>query len=411
MIPRQRLDIEWSDLLAGGLFCLNPGSALPALQEIASHWNGTGEALVTLSVRSGFDALLTSLDLPPGSEVLVSALTIQDMISIISSHNLVAVPVDLDVDELKVKEANLQRAVTSRTRMILVAHLYGCRMPLDGVATIAQQHALILVEDCAQAYNGDGFRGHPQSDVTCFSFGPIKTATALGGGLLRFKDPALCARVRQLQDGWPQQSRWRFWKRVLRYAQLKFLNARPCFTVFVWLCGVCRINYDVFLQRSVRGFGGGNLLAQLRHRPCVPLIRLLARRLRQTKLKSVSHRVSRAHDALTLLSSERTVGARAPEHSHWVFPIQTPTPDELKEWLWRHGFDATRGASSMIAVSSTGESSAQPENVRSLMQRMLYLPVATCRNAAEVRRLCDCVKEFEDPRHVSPASPESSDVF
>lgn len=121
--------------------------------------------------------------------------------------------------------------------------------------------------------------------------------------------------------------------------------------------------------------------------------------------------VSRAHDALTLLSSERTVGARAPEHSHWVFPIQTPTPDELKEWLWRHGFDATRGASSMIAVSSTGESSAQPENVRSLMQRMLYLPVATCRNAAEVRRLCDCVKEFEDPRHVSPASPESSDVF
>ncbi|HCK72012.1 MAG TPA: aminotransferase DegT, partial [Planctomycetaceae bacterium] len=49
-----------------------------------------------LSVRTGFDLLFQALNLPAGSEVLVSALTIDGMLRVIEEHDLVAVPVDLD---------------------------------------------------------------------------------------------------------------------------------------------------------------------------------------------------------------------------------------------------------------------------------------------------------------------------
>jgi dTDP-4-amino-4,6-dideoxygalactose transaminase len=55
--------------------------------------------------------------------------------------------------------------------------------------------ALLVVEDCAQAYCGTEFDGHPDADVAIFSFGPIKTATASGGGLLRVRDGELLSQA------------------------------------------------------------------------------------------------------------------------------------------------------------------------------------------------------------------------
>ena len=52
----------------------------------------------------------------------------------------------------------------------------------------------MLLEDCAQANDGSGISRSPESAVSMFSFGSIKRQTALGGGLLRFKDVALAER-------------------------------------------------------------------------------------------------------------------------------------------------------------------------------------------------------------------------
>ena len=87
-------------------------------------------SLACLSVRSGFDALLGALALPRGSEVLMSAVNIADMARIIEAHGLTPVPVDLDMQTLTVSMASLARAATPCTRAVLVAHLFGSRMPM-----------------------------------------------------------------------------------------------------------------------------------------------------------------------------------------------------------------------------------------------------------------------------------------
>ena len=74
------------------------------------------------------------------------------MVRIIRGHGLRAVPVDIDPETLAPRPWMLEVALTPRTRVVLVAHLFGGRMDLGPVARFARERGLLLVEDCAQAF-------------------------------------------------------------------------------------------------------------------------------------------------------------------------------------------------------------------------------------------------------------------
>ncbi|HLQ62682.1 MAG TPA: DegT/DnrJ/EryC1/StrS family aminotransferase, partial [Candidatus Acidoferrales bacterium] len=174
-------------------------------------------ALVGFSVRSEFHLLLQALDLPPGSEVLVSAVTHPDMVRILETARLVAVPVDLDLETLAPRPELLARLAGPRTRLLLVAHLFGGRCDLEPALRLARSRGLLLVEDCAQAFRGPGDDGEPGADVSLFSFGTLKTATALGGALAYVRDERLRRRMAEIQAGWPAQPDREYRRKVLRH--------------------------------------------------------------------------------------------------------------------------------------------------------------------------------------------------
>jgi perosamine synthetase len=149
------------------------------------------EGLACLSLRSGFDLYLQALALPAGSEVLVTAFTIPDMVRILEHHGLVPVPIDLDLDTLAPTRASLESALTPLTQAILYAHRFGSRDAAGPALEVAAQYGLRFWEDLAQAYVGDDYRAAPEADLAMFSFGTIKTATALGGGMLTVRDALL----------------------------------------------------------------------------------------------------------------------------------------------------------------------------------------------------------------------------
>ncbi len=183
--------------------CLTRWDRAGLADDLEDLWSAADDAFACLSVRSGFDLWLKALQLPVGSEVLVSAITIRDMVRIIESHGLVPVPVDLQPDDLSVDLESLERAISPRTRAILVAHLFGTRQRLEPILDIARRHGLFVAEDCAQAFAGRHYTGHPQADISMFSFGSIKTATALGGAMLCVRDAQILAQMRQLQKSYP----------------------------------------------------------------------------------------------------------------------------------------------------------------------------------------------------------------
>lgn len=347
-------------------------------------------------MRSGFDALLRTLSFPPGSEVLLSAITIRDMPRIFAEHGLVPVPVDLDPRTLAPCPEALARAITSRTRAIVVAHLFGSRISLEPVLQVARQNKLFLIEDCAQAYIGDDWRGHPESDVTLFSFGSIKTATALGGALLRFRDRSLRDRVEALQSTWPTQSRRSYLTRVLKYAFLKLLSNRHLYTLFVLGCRLTGASHDSIISGSARGFAGGDFFYKIRHQPSAPLLALLERRLRHYNRDRVTKRTALGRQAIEHLPFIERPGDQAPVQTHWVFPICHDKPDEMMRFLWTRGFDATRGASSLCTVDPpASRPETEPVAVRSFMGRLLYLPIDVGLRDGDIERLAGAVKELQ----------------
>jgi dTDP-4-amino-4,6-dideoxygalactose transaminase len=359
-------------------------------------WSAEGNGLACLSVRSGFDALLSELDLPRGSEVLVSAITVRDMTRIVEEHGLVPVPVDLDMRALGLDPESLARAVTPRSRAILVAHLFGSRMPLEPVLSAAREHGLLVIEDCAQAYCADPYRGHPQCDVSLFSFGPIKTATALAGGLITFRDRSLRDRVAERQAPWPVQGRGRFLTRICKYSFLKLASYRPLFSLFCQACRMAGASHDAIINDSVRGFAGPGFFERIRRRPSFPLLALLARRLKRCDRTGIEERSALARVAIGLLPAVERPGDQAPWHTHWVFPIQADEPEMLIPALWARGFDATRGASSLCVVDPPeGRPELEPSEARRAFARLLYLPVHPGLTRQDVERLARSVQEIK----------------
>jgi len=399
MTPRGRLDIGWIDLAYGAASSLRPSSR-PALERrVEALWSPAGDALACLSVRSGLDLLLTALDYPPGSEILVSAVTIRDMVRILEHHQLVPVPVDLDMQTLSVRVASLKCAITPKTKAILVAHLFGSRMSLDVLGQLARENRLLLLEDCAQSFTGLDYRGHAASDVTMFSFGPIKTCTALGGAILGVRDRGLLDRMRALHSRYPVQTRSQFLKRVFRFALVKLLLSRTSFTLFYEACRLLKKNHDDVISHSVRGFSGPDFFSNIRRQPSAPLLALLARRLGRFDGRRVAQRTLAAEAVRVSLPAVTLPGRSAEHHSYWSFPVLSPAPDELVSHLWRHGFDATRGNWSLYAVPTAAQNGdrAAPE-ARDAMSHVVYLPVYPEVRGHELERLTRLTSEFQRSR-------------
>ncbi|NNM32807.1 MAG: DegT/DnrJ/EryC1/StrS aminotransferase family protein [Gemmatimonadetes bacterium] len=413
MIPPKRIEIGWFDLvraLAGGVlprdrtrvarqveasFPHDPaGSYTPPRSGRPSEQS---DALAVLSVRSGFDLLLEALDLPEGSEVVVSAITISDMPRIIREHGLVPVPVDLDMNTLSVSVDALRSTITHRTRAILVAHVFGSRMDLGPVAAVAREHGLLLVEDCAQAYDGC-YSGAPEADVSMFSFGPIKTQTALGGGVLRVRPTSLLDTMRRLQGEWPEQPAGEYLRRVAKYALVLLVLTRPVYGVLVRLT---RGQHQRFLKSAVRGFPGKEFFARIRRQPSVPLLATMARRLKSPDLAALAERRRQGRMLLEDLPHAVVPGHEAPHHSYWVFPVTVAEPAEAVTQIRGLGLDPSRGTTSLTVVTPP-DGRPPPRGAMATMRNVLFLPLGPGLTPALAASMTGAVRRLQGLPEAGP---------
>src|SRR6202521_700751 len=277
--PRHRLDIRLRDFayaLIAVAWARKPERLSARLE---ARWSPGGQGLACRSVRSGFHLLLESLALPAGSEVLVSAVTHPDMVRILEAHGLVAVPVDLEVATLAPRLDLAERLVTPRTAAMLVAHLFGGHVAMGPLAAFAKRHGLLLWEDCAQAFAGT-HSDDAMADISMYSFGALKTCTALGGALLTVQDPSLLARMRAAQFRWRLQSRRTYAESVLKFLAFTLITRPFPYGVLAAIHGALGRDFDRTVNTSVKAFRPGPLLSQLEARPSAPLLAMLAYRLR-----------------------------------------------------------------------------------------------------------------------------------
>lgn len=198
---RRELADAMLEVLDSGWYLL--GDRLASFEAAFAQYLGGGQAL---GVGNGLDALtlvLRSLELPPGSEVIVPANTYIASILAISAAGLKPVLVEPDPETFNISLEASEAALTERTSAIMMVHLYGRIGPVEGLSALAQAKGLKLIEDCAQAHGAEknGVKAGLWGDGAGFSFYPGKNLGALGdGGAAVLKDSLHADRLAALRN-------------------------------------------------------------------------------------------------------------------------------------------------------------------------------------------------------------------
>jgi dTDP-4-amino-4,6-dideoxygalactose transaminase len=176
------------------------GKVLQLEREIARQ----SQVRHAVAVNSGTSALLVALvglGIGPGDEVIVPGFTFVASISSIVYAG--AVPVLAEIDRtLNLDPEDVRDKVTPRTKAIMAVHMMGNPARLDELKAIADEHGLILVEDCAQAF-GASYHGRPVGSigqVGTYSFNVFKTITSGDGGMLVTDDEEIYRRCFAFHD-------------------------------------------------------------------------------------------------------------------------------------------------------------------------------------------------------------------
>lgn len=152
------------------------------------------------SVCNGTVALhlaLLALGVGPGDEVIVPTFTYIASVNSITYCGATPVFVDCLEDSWQADPEDIKKKITSKTKAIMVVHLYGQPCDMDSICNIAKEHDLFLVEDCAEAFGSFYKNKHVGTfgDISTFSFFGNKTITAGEGGMVVTNNETLYRRA------------------------------------------------------------------------------------------------------------------------------------------------------------------------------------------------------------------------
>jgi dTDP-4-amino-4,6-dideoxygalactose transaminase len=221
MLPFSRPEIG-DEEIAEVVACLRSGwitsgPRVARLEEEFAAMVGARHALAFSSATGALHAALLALELQPGDEVVVPALTWPSTANMVVACGGVPVFADIDPSTWNLDPESLGRAVTARTRFVIPVHFAGLPCDLDGIhaALAAAGRADIgILEDAAHAA-GASYKGRPIGGTAAigtllavFSFHPIKNMTTAEGGMITTDDDRLAAALKLWRFHGVQRDAW-----------------------------------------------------------------------------------------------------------------------------------------------------------------------------------------------------------
>jgi dTDP-4-amino-4,6-dideoxygalactose transaminase len=172
---------------------------------------GAPSAVAVSSCSAALQLALRVLDLPPGAEVITTAMTFCATANAIVHAGCEPVFADCDRATLNIDPDDVRRKVTPRTRAILPVHFAGRPCDMEALGRIAAEHRLAVVEDAAHALDAtvDGRHCGTLGDFGCFSFYVTKSLTTVEGGLVVARDARAADRIRTLALHGMSADAWR----------------------------------------------------------------------------------------------------------------------------------------------------------------------------------------------------------
>src|SRR5208337_1423405 len=156
-IHKLKLTNSWHTLLAA-LFKILFGKLVRSdktikLEKAFKERFNVKSAIMFPHARIALHFILKSMNLEKGDEVLMTPLTIADMVNSIHTLGLKPVFVDIEPDTYCFDVKQLEKSITSRSKVILITYIFGIVPDVIAIKKIAQEHGLKIIEDCSQCFD------------------------------------------------------------------------------------------------------------------------------------------------------------------------------------------------------------------------------------------------------------------
>lgn len=190
MIPYGKQTIEQDDIQAVVDVLqsdfLTTGPKIAEFEQTVADYVGAKYAVAISNGTSALHAACFAAGIGPGDEVITTPLTFAASANCVLYCGGTPVFADVDPKTYNIDPEDIRRKITDRTKAIIAVHLAGQPCDMDAIHSIAREHGLIVIEDGAHAL-GSVYKGKKVgslSDMTTFSFHPVKPITTGEGGMI-----------------------------------------------------------------------------------------------------------------------------------------------------------------------------------------------------------------------------------
>lgn len=205
MIPISRPDIGPAEeeavleVLRSGMLAM--GRRTAAFEEAWAAYCGVKHAILMSNGTVAQEAVLHGLGIGPGDEVITVSFSFNATVSVILRAGATPVFVDIRADDFCMDPAQVEAAITPRTKAIMPVHLYGLMADMDPLVDIAKRHGLVIVEDAAQAHGATyGGRKAGTFGPAMFSLYATKNLMTGEGGFATTDDDDVADRIRLFRN-------------------------------------------------------------------------------------------------------------------------------------------------------------------------------------------------------------------
>ena len=182
---------------------LTCGPAVAAFEREICDYTGAKYCVAVANATAGLHLAALAAGLGPGDEAVTTPITFLSSANCITFSGARPIFADIDPETANIDPDEVEKRLSPRTKAIVPVHFAGQSCDMARLAAIARARGLVIIEDAAHALGSD-YRGAKvgscrYSDMTVFSFHPVKTITTGEGGAVTTNDAGLYEKLRALR--------------------------------------------------------------------------------------------------------------------------------------------------------------------------------------------------------------------
>lgn len=177
---------------------LTTGPKVTEFENTVANYVGAKYAVAVSNGTAALHIACLAAGIQPGDEVIVSPITFAASANCVLYCGGKPVFADIKPDTYNIDPEDIERKITSKTKAVIAVHYTGQPCEMDEISAIAKKHNLVVIEDGAQVISGEykGKKIGSISDMTTFSFHPVKPVTTGEGGMVTTNNEELYQRLK-----------------------------------------------------------------------------------------------------------------------------------------------------------------------------------------------------------------------